>query len=552
VTARDLASSREERRGRLTRVASLRITAELAWTLVLAGAAAAVVWPRLLLIGPTDDDGLMAGNALRFAAGDTPYRDYFSALTPGADVLYGLWFRAVGSSYLTYRLLTALVLLAGAVLLFRLARCVLPPAWAAGSALLWVAWCSMFFRIGPYHFAGTVLILGMTLAVVAAVSRPDAVRLGVVAGVCGSAAVVFAQSFAPAAVAGLVAALLVVPGPRRIAVAMLAGAGVVAVALLGWLALTGALDDCIRDCVGFVLSSYVPSHRLSLPWWPQRLHSFPLEPWAYLGSAVHRLLKVGFWVVAFGAQALVLGLALVAILRRGRVNVRREVVVLAVVSSGLFVPVLTFAWSPHSWLNAALAVPLVGVALAAASSRLGRSGRRVAVVGLALAVAAAAAVPPALGVLVRTDVRAGDEYVAVHASGTTVSVHTRSAPAAQRMIDFARAHPADRIAFLPLLPAMYLLTHRPPPVSHVLLVPGYNTDAQLDDVADELVAGDVRWVFYAGLSQATLQTNLPPAAARARGTWRFERLLAERYVARQRFGEIVPLGTVMLYERRPS
>lgn len=527
------------------------LDAELVWTLGAAVGAVLVLAPRLQLLAPTDDDGILAANALRVAGGAAPYRDYFSALTPGADFLYGLWFWVFGASYFEYRCLTAAALVVAAVALQRISRRLLPGPWATAVAIAWTAWCGMFLRIGPYHFVAVALVLLMLLVLIRP-SRAHRLAECTLAGALGGLAVLFVQSAGPAVAAGLAFFVLVAPAPSRIRSGGACAFGVlIAVSpLTVWLAMSGLFSEFVDQTLSFVADSYVPTHRLATPLVPQRLTSFPLETWAYFGTLAGRALQVGFWLVAFATQvAIIAGLLVLAVRRPVGAMQRTDILGIGVVSAGLFLPVLVFPWAPHAWVNAGLALPILVWATRwlASAVPFGRALTGLAAVGLASAIVA----PPMLGILVRTGVRDQDRFQPVHANGATVLVHRFNAETLERILAFADQHPRDEIAFLPQLPTVYLLSGRQPPVSHVLLLPGYSTPAQVDDVAAELADRGVRWVIYARVSQASLQASLPEVADRSKGrTWEFERLLARKYVRCLTLGEIVPLGPVIVYERR--
>jgi len=160
-------------------------------------------------------------------------------------------------------------------------------------------------------------------------------------------------------------------------------------------------------------------------------------------------------------------------------------------------------------------------------------------------------VPPATALLARTGSRSGLSYRAVPVAGTTVFVDERHASTVAEVVAFARSHARDEIAFFPFLQAFYVLTGHRPPVSHSLLLPGFDSDAEVDTVSRELLGRPVRWLVYAPMPLANLAPNLPGAADRARGKpWRFEQFLRRHYTPRARLGYVLSLRRVTLYELR--
>jgi hypothetical protein len=474
---------------------------------------AVAICPHLLRVRVDADDGLVGAQSILVAQGAVPYRDYFSPLMPGSDLLYGMLFKVTGPTYLGFRLLTMGGLVTGVGLLLALADKLIPKVWAAGVALLWGGWMGPFVDRGPYHILGPVAVLAMAWCLVRGHRSSRWERWLFSAGVFGSAAVLLIQSMAPAAVSGVVAAAATQRDRVRAVFVTAAGSLAVAVPVWIWLWASGGLGQFFHQVFGFSIRSYLPANFVGMPFLPHDLRGLWSEHLATLS-----LMRTGIWALAFVGPpfaGILLGLEAVA---RREACIRRELLVLILVTMGLWVGTLYRPAAGVLWPSAAPALVLLAtigwthVARVHSLRPLGGAVAALLVVGGLL--------PPSLRWL--TDLGVLGSRQPVWISEERVLAAPGSAHAMRRIIALARTHQGEDIAFLPSLKAMYVITQRPPPISFVILKRGYNTPAQVQQAEQELVHREVDWVVFAprGIDFGRVSTPEP---------WRFEAFLETRY-----------------------
>ncbi len=490
-------------------------------------AAGIMAAPWLLHVDASSDDGLLAAEAMLLAGGRVPYRDYFSVVPPLPELLYGAVFRVFGASYLTYRLPTLCFLLASGVLLLAIARRVLPVTWAFAACLVWLAWMSMFFFFGPYHFMRVAFTLSTLWALLRArQSDRAATRWAAAAGACAAAATASLPSMAVVGLAALVAAGILLG--RASAMAAFAGGGlVVGGTIQAYLVGTGSLGGFWSDVIVFAASRYIPADVVGIPWTPRDLYALPVWPRPFFWPGV----KVAYWLVVIAAPiAVLIGLAWCAVSDRARRRLDPRVASIALVSSALFAVALFRSTGPLLWFAAPLTLVLVAGAIRLGLERLRGGVRRLAQVAAA-SVLVAGLLPGSVGWLSHFDIGSHPAWAAVRASGTTVYLDVPDGDLAtvSAALDFVRSHSSDKIAFVPYVQHLYLITGRPPPISYVVLVPGYEDDAQLVEVERQLTRGRVRWVLYRPLPPGFLRQNLSGLSAQASQEWQFDAFLNEAY-----------------------
>ena len=483
----------------------------------------AAVGPLFLLVTANADDGLTGAHAMLVAEGAVPYRDYFSPLWPGADLLYGGWFAVLGASYATLRTLTTLGLLTGVAAAFALGRQVLTAPWAGGLALLWGAWSAQFLGHGPYHLFGSAAAMGMAWALLRARPAPRSWWWFAVAGVLAALATLFRQSLGVVALAGLVAAFLL--GRGRSAAPMAAGGALVALTMLAWLAATGALNPFIEQSFGFTTVSYLPSNFRGMP-------RFPAELTGLWGA--HRwtreLLETGIWTGGLLVPLAALGVLLREPFRRARARLLPGPLVLAVMASAFLAAAIYRPDAPVLWSSVVPALVL-GAALLRRWPAFRRAGPWAVGALIVLALA-----PAAADWLRLAGVGPAPRPVTVEGAVGPALIAQGQAAAIERALE-----PRDGpVAFLPALKGLYVLSGRPPPISFAILRHGYSTPSQVRRAQGELVRRGVRWIVYA------------PGLERFRGTddpWTLPEFLEARYERVATLGEL-PSGPLELYRSR--
>ena len=520
------------------RVASLE---RLLWPVALMLGALLLVAPWLLHVIPNSDDGLVAGEAMLLAAGRLPYHDYFSALQPVSIVFYAVPLKLFGPSYLTFRVVTGMVLVVSAVLLQAIASRLVPRIWAAGLALAWIAWLAIYIQAGPYHYLAVAWVLGMTLALLK--GRISSGRSGhwqFLAGVLGGLAVLTLPTMAAAAAAGGGAAFLVNRDRLAASFRVLLGGLAVAVPFFVLLLATSSLSGYWEQTVGWTTGPYWHSH-------PHVSPLTPLPPWPrwYFGLPARLLLLFTLFVFPL----LLFWLPAWTWLRRRSLRLRKEVVAIATISCGLFAAESYRAGTALLLYAAPLALLVLLAMLLSALSRSHHSVRLAGggALGLLLLSAAGAG---AVGWASHLQIGGHPAWTVVHAAGADVYADPDDAAAMQAMVDFARQHPSDRIAYLPVLETMYLLTGETPPVRYLTLLPGVFTDEQVRAEEAELRQGGIRYLVFQPLPDAFLEGAYPGSLASLRGRqWELAAFVEAEYRAVGVLGSTRQLGRILLYER---
>lgn len=225
------------------------------------------------------DEGYILEIADDINRGNVLYRDVnVDAPFPGAFYLLAWWFRLVGSSVLSSRVLSVAGFALFATASFRIARALLPRAWAVGLLaviLCYRIWAFPHWHIYSYSLVSAALLSAAVALVMAFVGRGGAARV-LAAGVLAGAAVMSKQDYG-LAVSGLVTLVLAFDGVTRRAAGVgvvgglgpalrfVAGGAVVVVPSLAYFAWQGALDDLVNQAFLVPLSGALQFTYTRLP-----------------------------------------------------------------------------------------------------------------------------------------------------------------------------------------------------------------------------------------------------------------------------------------------
>ncbi|HEY8641580.1 MAG TPA: hypothetical protein VIO84_02315 [Candidatus Dormibacteraeota bacterium] len=456
------------------------------------------------------DDGLSASHAMLVAAGRIPYRDFFSAEPPLTPLLYGLLIHLAGPSYTAFRALTAVGLLVATGALFAIGRRLLPAPWAAGAAAVWGVNVAYELGHSPYH------IWGVAFALVALLLLLRGWYPG--AGLAAALAALSEQSMAAAAVAVVLGAAVL--GGRRAALAVAGAGGVVALLNLLGLALLGALGQFLEQDVFYVLGTFAHTANRPVPWAPWDLVG---TIWQAGAGQIWALLFT--WPLAIAAPVLI---ALWSVLATFTAGWDRRLLVVALASDGLFASALAlYHETEFFWFSAPLAVLLTGVAIRRYSGPA-RGWRALAVAPVGV-IAVLGLIPVLTGLQLDCRVGVGRHLAEVAVGGSSVCTRPDQQADFATVGALAAGHDGQPQAFFPTLADFYLLTGRTPPVSYQFIQPGNVTDAQLNQVEDELMRRHVTWVVYQRYDWTLLASSFPDNAALRAGHWSFDDYLQRHY-----------------------
>jgi len=200
------------------------------------------------------DEGLVLQTAAEIGRGKVMYRDVIIP-GPGPVAFYALaaLFRLTGPSFAASRVAIAVVSAAMAVLVYLLARAV-AGRWAAALAGVGFLACRVwaFPHWLFFHYSSFAVFLATATAVLLIDGlRRDRVAPTLVAGAAGGLAGLCRQDVGAATLAALGVATLVAGGPRRWthAAGFAVGAVVVAVPILAYFAMQGALEPLVDQTV---------------------------------------------------------------------------------------------------------------------------------------------------------------------------------------------------------------------------------------------------------------------------------------------------------------
>lgn len=414
------------------------------------------------------DEGVVLHGAERLLRGEALYRDFFEFLPPGSFLLAAAWMKLGGADFGSVRLLAVCVIAAIGALTYAAARLASGHRpLAAVLAVGWAAFSQGGWTVINHHWFATAASMASAVALLSALGRP---RLGAFFGAgafAGAAAMLVSTRGAllGLAVMGIVATLR----QRRPLGAVAGGFAVVPVAMLGYLAATGAVTAAIVDVVLF----------------PAR-HYSDIQIVAFGAStAPHQLPAAVFFPVTFvlaGTTAVVGGSRLWQDVRF------RASLALAVVGLlGAFPrPDVT-----HLTFTLPLSCPLFALVATELRARLGR--------GLRLAVAASVLIGCGLAVGYRLlgealPMVAGPLRQVTTTRGTFVAPPSTWIEAVAALVPHIERAPRDAAYFFyPYSPMLPYLTAR----RHIgrldVMVPGYTTPEQYRQICARVVR-EADWI----------------------------------------------------------
>jgi hypothetical protein len=486
------------RRRRPPPPAALRPPSPALQALLLAAAAALSGFTILRGYGP-HDEGLMLAWAQRVAAGQWPYRDFWSNYAPGQTIVLAGLTKAVGPSLLAWRVLRVAVDAVTALAAFRLVRRDAGDRWGLAA---WLAVAgAMAFPTGP---GPTPPALLLALCALLAARRGPAGG-GVLAGL----AFVFRPEIGFAAAAG---AVLEARSPRP-----LVPFAIVAAVLLAPFAIVAG-GDMAGQVLGFAGL--------------QSLQRLPLVP--ALEADPNKLLELLFPLLLVVGAAVYAGWLL---WRRPPARGWALAPLVAVGVGYLLARADEFHLLP---LSAALAC---AVALAAATERA---------VAAKVALAAVLAVVVAHGLDRRAgQIRHPPPLVPIPAAvADGVRTSPADAAALRRVLRVVRerARPGRPVLVAPPRfdrvrvgdPLLGVLMQRPNPTRYDVMQPGLVTTAKVQrEMARDLVRSRapvvVRWLA------PTAREREPNGSARSSGVRLLDRTIAARYRSVARYGDYLIL-----------
>jgi hypothetical protein len=505
------------------------------WPVLAMAGVAITILPRMRWVNIYEDQAVLAGQAMQVAAGEVPYRDFFTAVPPGAIFMYAGFFKLFGATLINERLLTGIAMVAGAGLVAHAGSRLLGPVFAAAVALLWGVWLPVFQEFSSYHFWSVTFILAMTAILLTARSAQRPRLAFAAAGLAAAGALIMLQSSLPAVVAGLIVAWLIERRISRSLVPMLVATAIPGVLVLGVLGLLGALPALITDTVLYTFQSFGASQALPFPWQPALLHDT-----AFWEASIGALWAIPMhWLLAVMAP-IVVAVYTSASLWRGR---RRPVDIpdwqlVGILAVGLYASVLIVHMSDQNfWLSSPLTLTLVAMPLKRMFA--GLSANRI-IVGAAAAPMAviylAGLSPLVLGYALACHTDGEGFLREVDTPNGSICTTFDSAPIVAGTLTFS-SQTDGAIAFMPTGPSLYLITGHVPPVPVLILIPGVTPPTEVARTEKSMRALPVEWVIYYKIDfskdlPAVSQIQDPSSSA-------FEQFLRDAYQRADRDGLVV-------------
>ena len=239
------------------------VACSLPWIVGLLSASYQLAFP--LVIGRADESVLLVG-ATRIMAGDVIYRDFFEFLTPLGFYFYAAVFAVGGTMLLAARVAAAVANAVTTGLVFALACRIAGPLEAAVAALMVAVVCVPAWPYASPHWLSTTLHLGVASVLLSERLRESSRLRPAMAGVLGGTAFCVQQQRGVYIAAWAVTSILVLafdhPSPvrwrsARRDVAWLAAGGVgVTVLVLGYAAWASSPRALYDALVRFVFENY--------------------------------------------------------------------------------------------------------------------------------------------------------------------------------------------------------------------------------------------------------------------------------------------------------
>jgi hypothetical protein len=476
--------------------------------LLLALAAGLAAYTLLRAISP-NDEGLMLQAGARIAAGQLPYRDFWTNYPPGQELVLAGLDKVFGVSMLSWRIVAVAVAATVSLLGYRLTRR-LAPEWLA--LLAWVAIAAaMAWPLGPGPNPPA-----LALAFAALLAAP---RRPLVAGVLAGLAVFFRIEIGAAAALGVI---VTAPAGARVRAA-LATAAVAAVLLGPFVAADPAA--MWHDTFGFLAIQHLQRLPFPLdfhgPWRPSKLIEFYFPLILMVGSA----LWLGAAVTGRRPAAGMLALAPLALVGVGYLLGRTDEFHLAPLSAVL--AILLAGAAAVERRGGVRATLLLALALIAVNGVERRAGQ-------ALHPPASAAVPGPAGGGVQTspsDARALRKLIA-----TVDSLTAPGAPVFVANPRFDLVRVGD--------PMLYIILGHPNPTRYDVMQPGVVTTApvQREIIRSLRISRTrlvVRWL------DPTADAAEPDGAGHSSGVHILDRYLAAHFRPYATYGVyevLVPAG----------
>ena len=432
------------------------------------------------------DEGVVLNGAVRILDGRVLYRDFFEILPPGAFLIPAAWMTVFGSDFLSARTFSAAVIAAIATLLYLAAR--LASGNRALAALLALPWAVRVSIEANHHALTTAASMAsgasLLLALDGARPRPAALcGAGLFAGI----ALTITHTRGAALCVAVMVVVLGMRGVRRCAPA-LAGMAIVPMAMVLYVATTGALVPAFDGLVRFPLTHYAA------------IQGVPFGRFATLADAA----VVAFFPLTFVLATVGVAVARAALWRQPRFHACLALAIVGVL--GAFPRPDT----PHLAYVAPLAAPLFALVLA---DLLGRLPSRMATAAAALLILLA------LGQLgyaagLRASVLARPTTLIATARGVVEhppSPWVRDLSALVARIE--RTGASDGFFFYPYAPMLPYLTARRHVAVLDVLTPGYTTPEQFRSTCIGVVR-DAQWVVIdrRGTDAAALRFAFPRLA----------------------------------------
>jgi hypothetical protein len=410
-------------------------------------------------LGSLADEGLILHGATRLLRGEVIYRDFFEVVPPGGFLIVATWMTIVGADFGSTRVLAVGLIAAIAALTY--ASVVLASGRRVLGVVLAAAWAVRAPFENNHHWLTTAASMAASVCVLLAFSESPTRRAAAfAAGLFAGIAVTVTQTRGALLCA---AVLVVVLGARRRVASALAGMVVSPVAMVIYLALTGALRSAADDLIWFNAQRYVD------------VQYVPFATFATWADAV----TVAVFPLAFLLTGIVVALKPHGTIwhdPRGRAALAFAIIGLV----GAF-PRPDIA---HINFTVPLACPLIAFCVTHIAHRLPRPAylaMNTLVIGLCV-IALAYATKRRVDVII--------EPLETIATPSGVALR-RPAPwttdVARLMAELDRLPTGDPVFFYPYLPLLPYLADRQHPGAVDAMVPGYTTPAQFRAACERAV-----------------------------------------------------------------
>jgi hypothetical protein len=515
----------------LKRLAAKAVTA--AAPVLVVAATALYLWLFLRIQWRIGDEGSIVYGAARVAEGDVPYRDFFEVMGPGTFYWLALWFKALGTSWLTSRVAVLTTALVSACAIYYATTRQYRGRLAIVPAALYTIVTLPSWPGANHHFDSNMWAL---LAFAVCLSAPQLSRpASVVTGILAALASTVMPQKGVLLVAGLCFGRLI-DGDRsrgwRSAAAetgwivgpFLAMGG--SVVVFFWS--RGALSDLVYANLIWPATQY---HSVNVVPYAHMWRDISFErtapllaavlPWPLSAMAV-ALTLLPFLVIAVLPFAGTLLLVHRVVARRRPASPTTTVMATTAVPwcywSGGFA-LMASEFHRSDFMHLAYGSPIL---LIAVIMWLGRAGGSLALVTRRILVSSVASLAILLALIVVAPVRAN---IATRSGDVQLFTHDDALTFLHENV------PAGEPVFVyPYYPMYYFLAGVRNPTRYSILMYHINTPSQFDEVIQALEAGQVRyvlwdtWVAGANLTQWFPGYREPPADER-----RLERYLQDHY-----------------------